>query len=190
MSILSVDFIKGINSKNPQVWKRFYKDYFNSLCNYAYRIIKDEDIVSDIVQDTLIKVWEGNSRFENIKALTVYVYRAVNNAALNYLRDKNSEDSRIKQWAFFNNEMSKDAFSGVVTEEVIRKLRSVIDTLPESRKEVVVMSMSGMKGKEIAEELGITEATVKQHKYRAYKYIKSIIGDEIITLMIMFYKKS
>ncbi len=186
MEALSVNFIKGINNKNTAVWRKFYKDYFTPLCNHAYKIIKDESASSDIVQDTLIKLWESNTKFENIKTLTVYIYKAVNNSSLNYIRNKNTEDTRLKQWSFINLDISNEAFSSIVTEEVVRKLRSLIMTLPKDRREVLFMSMSGMKGEEIAEELGVTIHTVKQHKYRAYKYIKEKMNSDIFILLLTF----
>lgn len=185
METKTTDLIKGINNKNSDVWRKFYKDFFNPLCHHAYKILKDEHIASDIVQDTLIKLWEGNTKFENIKALTVYVYRAVNNSSLNYIRDKNSEDARLKQWAFINGDITIDALSSVVTEETVRKLRSLIMTLPEDRRDVLFMSMSGMKGEEIAEELGVTIYAVKQHKYRAYKYIKEKMDSEMFSIVVL-----
>ncbi len=186
METKTKDFIKGINNKNSGVWRKFYKDYFNPLCHHAFKILKDEHIASDIVQETLIKLWESNTRFDNIKALTVYVYRAVNNSSLNYIRNKKTEDIRLQQWAFVNGDISNEAFSSIVTEEVVRKLRSLIMTLPVDRREVLFMSMSGMKGEEIAEELGVTVYAVKQHKYRAYKYIKEKMDSDFFTILFFF----
>ena len=73
--------------------------------------------------------------------------------------------------------MTEDDFSSVVREEVLRKLRELIDLLPEDRRKIILMGMEGMKGEEIAEKLGISINTVKQQKYRAYKFIKERLGD-------------
>lgn len=183
MNTETKDFIKGINNKNSGVWRKFYKDFFKPLCHHAYKILKDEHIASDIVQDTLIKLWEGNTKFENVKALTVYVYRSVNNSSLNYIRNKNTEDSRLEQWAFINGDITGEAFSSIVTEEVVRKLRSLIMELPEDRREVLFMSMNGMKGEEIAKELGVTIHAVKQHKHRAYKYIREKMDSDVFAIL-------
>ena len=66
--------------------------------------------------------------------MTVYLYRAVWNNALKYLRDRNVEEERLKHWFEEEGEMSEENFYSVVREELFRKLRELIDRLPEERK--------------------------------------------------------
>lgn len=74
----------------------------------------------------------------------------------------------------------------MVREEVLRKLRELIELLPEERKKIILMSMEGMSGEEIATQLGVTIHTVKQQKYRAYKFIKEQLGSYWSVAMIFF----
>ena len=83
-------------------------------------------------------------------------------------------------------EMSEEDFSSVVREEVLRKLRELIDLLPGERRKVILMSMDGMSGEEIAAKLGVTIHTVKQQKYLAYKFIKQELGKYWIVAMLFF----
>lgn len=136
----------------------------------------DEQVVPDIVQNTLVNLWNSSVRFENGKALTVYLYRAVWNNALKYLRDRNVEEERLKHWFEEEGEMSEENFYSVVREELFRKLRELIDRLPEERKKIMLMSLEGKSGEEIACDLNITIHTVKQQKYRAYKFLQGAIG--------------
>ena len=68
--------------------------------------------------------------------------------------------------------MSEENFYSVVREELFRKLRELIDRLPEERKKIMLMSLEGKSGEEIACDLNITIHTVKQQKYRAYKFLR------------------
>ena len=52
----------------------------------------------------------------------------VNNNCLKEIRDKGREDQRLKEWAFFTEEMESESLSAVVFEEVIRKLRHAPET--------------------------------------------------------------
>lgn len=133
-----------------------------------------------------MKLWDGRAVFENEKALTVYLYRSVTNNALKYLRDRDVEEARLKLWSEVEQEMTEEDFSSVVREEVLRKLRELIELLPEERKKIILMSMEGMSGEEIAIQLGVTIHTVKQQKYRAYKFIKEQLGSYWSVAMIFF----
>ena len=157
------ELIQGINQKDEKAWKVLFKSFYAPLCHYSSRILADEQVVPDIVQNTLVNLWNSSVRFENGKALTVYLYRAVWNNALKYLRDRNVEEERLKHWFEEEGEMSEENFYSVVREELFRKLRELIDRLPEERKKIMLMSLEGKSGEEIACDLNITIHTVKQN---------------------------
>lgn len=163
-----------------------YDSYYEALCNHCYRIEPERMTVEDIVQEVFIKLWDSVVRFPNESALSAYLYKAVTNNALKYLRDRNAEQEKLREWQEVAENMTEDDFSSVVREEVLRKLRELINLLPEDRRKIVRMSMDGMKGEEIAERLGITINTVKQQKYRAYKFIKERLGDSWVVAVLFF----
>ena len=144
----------------------------------------DEQVVPDIVQNTLVNLWNSSVRFENGKALTVYLYRAVWNNALKYLRDRNVEEERLKHWFEEEGEMSEENFYSVVREELFRKLRELIDRLPEERKKILLMSIQGHSGNEIADLLGISINTVKTQKNRGFKYLREKLKDSVLLFLL------
>lgn len=178
--------IEIVNHKDKRAWKEFFDSYYGALCNHCSRIVPEHSAVEDIVQEVFIKVWDGNVVFENENALSAYLYRSVTNNALKYLRDTHVEEERLQQWCEAEQDMSEDEFSSVVQEEVLRKLRELIDQLPADRRKILLMSMEGMKGEEIAEQLGVSINTVKQQKYRAYKFIKEQLGDYWAVAVLFF----
>ena len=129
-------------------------------------------------------MWNSSVRFENGKALTVYLYRAVWNNALKYLRDRNVEEERLKHWFEEEGEMSEENFYSVVREELFRKLRELIDRLPEERKKILLMSIQGHSGNEIADLLGISINTVKTQKSRGFKYLREKLKDSVLLFLL------
>ncbi len=180
------DFIEGINTKNAKAWERIYMDYYSPLCHYAMKILNDQELAADLVQGAIIKLWETPLHFDNIAAFNVYLYRMVNNNCLKEIRDKGREDRRLKEWAFFTEEIESESLSAVIFEEVIRKLRHVIDEMPPKRKEVILMSMKKMRNEEISAELNISLNTVKKHKKEAYAVIKKAIQSDFFLFAIFF----
>lgn len=105
------------------------------------------------------------------------------------MRDRNVEEERLKHWFEEEGEMSEENFYSVVREELFRKLRELIDRLPEERKKIMLMSLEGKSGEEIACDLNITIHTVKQQKYRAYKFLREQLGQYTSLLFIFFFLK-
>lgn len=92
------ELIQGINQKDEKAWKVLFKSFYAPLCHYSSRILADEQVVPDIVQNTLVICGIVRFALRMGKALTVYLYRAVWNNALKYLRDRNVEEERLKHW--------------------------------------------------------------------------------------------
>lgn len=183
------DFIKGVNTKDAMAWERIYMDYYSPLCHYAMKILNDQEQAADLVQGAIIKLWETPLHFDDVSAFTVYLYRMVNNNCLKEIRDKGREDQRLKEWAFFTEELESESLSAVVFEEVIRKLQHVINEMPPKRKEVILMSMKKMKNEEISKELNISLNTVKKHKKEAYAVIKKVMQSDFFFVCYLFLLK-
>jgi RNA polymerase sigma-70 factor (ECF subfamily) len=173
MKIADSTFLQNFNEKNETAWNSFFSEMYIPLKNYAKKIVFQNQVAEDIVHDTLIKLWQNRIQFNSEKELISYSYVAVNNNSLNYLRKTGAEKSRIERWSFENNgDATSEQFSEVIFQEVIRKLKEIISQMPSERKKIVMMSLSGMKGEEIAESLNLSINTIKQQKYRAYKQIR------------------
>lgn len=54
-----------------------------------------------------------------------------------------------------------------------------IDDLPKDRREIILLSLKGYSGNEIAETLGITINTVKKQKNRGFKYLREKLQDSV-----------
>ena len=169
-------FLQGVNSKDPHAWKELYRSFYGALCNHAIGIVSDKTIAEDIVQECFITIWNTSLYFPQVQALTAYLYRSVHNNALKYLRDKTTDDARLQKWYDFYQ---------AIEEELIRKLREKIVSLPEQRKTILLLSIDGLSIQEIAEQLNISVNTVKTQKKRAYAYLKKHLQGGYLILFIL-----
>ena len=92
------EILRGVNQKDLKAWETLYASYYAALCSYADGIVKDSDTAQDIVQDTLIRIWNSDRTFPDIKELTWYLYRSTYNNALFYLRTQASRRIFYVRW--------------------------------------------------------------------------------------------
>ena len=178
-------FLKGINQKESDAWKELYRYFYGTLCNYTTKIVVDETVAEDIVQECFISIWNSSLHFQEMKALSVYLYRSVHNNALKYLRDKNVDNQRLQRWSKEQDDVEDVDFYQAVEEELIRKLHVVIDQLPEQRKNILLLSIDGLTVQEIADQLNISINTVKTQKKSAYVFLKEILKQSLLLLYIL-----
>ena len=123
-------FISDINAKKENAWKRLYQNYYPALCNYASRIIQDEVIVEDIVQESLINLWDSSATFQNIRSLTGWLYQAVYTRSLNTIRDQ-ARTNKLHQnlWESVKEELTEEmAINSAIEEEILLKFRTITST--------------------------------------------------------------
>lgn len=167
-------------------WKALYKVFYQALCNYVLSMIKDKDAAEDIVQDTFIKIWESPKEFSTPEELVRYLYRANYNNALVYIRNKNLRENILTKIGAESEsaENPDELFAHTIREELLRHLHEYLQKLPKERKEIMLLSISGLSGAEIAEKLGISISTVKNQKNKTFKYLREQMKDSFILFLI------
>ena len=71
-----------------------------------------------------------------------------------------------------------------VREELTRHLYRYIDELPNEQRQIILLSIKGYTGKEIADELGIAISTVKTQKNRSFKYLREKLKNTVLFFLI------
>ena len=91
-------FLDGVNRKEDKAWVELYDYFYAPLCCYAAKIMGNDQMVEDVVQGCFVKLWLSTVCFEDIKVITAYLYRAVYNAALNFVRDQKRSKKAHEVW--------------------------------------------------------------------------------------------
>ncbi|MDD7886262.1 RNA polymerase sigma-70 factor [Flavivirga sp. 57AJ16] len=151
--------------------KKIFYSHYESLVVYAKRFIFSMDACEDLVQDVFVELWEKEVKFPDEVSLKAYLYKVVRNKCYNIIKHnkvKNKYAENIKHAIEDDNLFLKQ----IVEEEIVNHLYKAIEKLPERKKEIIKLSLKGLKNNEIAEELGIKLQTVKTLKSQSYKILR------------------
>jgi len=154
-----------------------FTDVFNlfyaSLCYYSLKITQDQAASEDIVEDSFIKIWERRDIFFEINVLKSYLYTTVRNASLSWIKkDRNiiSLPQNIDQVVFSDE---YDSFKYIIGSEVYNKLHRALKQLSPQGKQIIKMIFfEGKNTRCVANELGISQSTVKTQKGRSISTLK------------------
>lgn len=166
--------------------KEIFDVYYNSLVMYANRFLPLKIDCEDLVQDIFVIIWEKKMSFPDEISLKVYLYKSIRNKCYNILKHKKVKNNYVTlelQSLEDNNVFLKQ----VLEEEIVRRLHKVLEVLPERKKEIIKLSLKGLKNNEIAERLNIKLQTVKTLKSQSYKILRSKFKDisSIIYMLIV-----
>jgi RNA polymerase sigma-70 factor (family 1) len=163
--------LQGIRNKNHIAFTELYRKYHKSLVLASDKYVKEIDIAKEIVQDVFMKIWEKPFELNSDCTLKSYLYRTVINYSLNHLkREVNINQHHLK----IANEVSYDSLDAIQEEQELKVIiYREIELLPLKCKQVFKFSrFEGLKYKEIAVLMNISEKTVENHMVKALKVLR------------------
>lgn len=167
---------ESIRQRDLRVFEEYYKQHHQGFFVLACRYVRDVAIAREVVNDVFLVIWEKAPAIELESSLDAYIYRSVVNRCLKVIDKQQREARRI----------GEGPLPSVVTPESRRledhelsvRLYTAIDKLPEQCRRVFGMSrFEGLKQREIAERLGISLKTVKNHITHALKVLHRAVMD-------------
>jgi len=170
---------------NPALFEDVFKTHFKGLHAYAGSIVKDEAAAEEIVQNVFYKLWERKSQIQIEQSVTGYLYRAVYNDSLNYIRH-----NKVK--AVYQDHAARNTTEGAAADPAtLRELQQKIDTtingLPEQCRTIFQMSrFEDLKYRTIADKLGISVKTVENQMGKALRILRTKLGDYLPALLLIF----
>lgn len=177
-------------------FENVYLAYFSKMKHFAKVYVLSEEEAENIVQDVFTELLEKQEILTLPINLIAYLFTAVKNKCLNYLRhqtvrqeaaDQLQEAHRLAMQAGFNSlEIFDDhTFS---EEDMAEILEKALSSLPERCRQIFVMNkIEGKKQKEIATELNISINTVETQMGIAYKKLKNELKEYLPLFLFLLY---
>lgn len=146
----------------------------DTLFRLALRITLSREEAEDIVQDTLIKVWNRRESWDTIDNIEAFSLTICRNMALDRLRLHDNQNTSLDDNVGGERlDTTSNPFERTVQREKVEIVRNLIDSLPEKQRSCMQLrDIEGKTYKEIAAVLGITEEQVKVNIFRARQTIK------------------
>lgn len=172
-----------IAESDEKAFNRLFRSSFAPLVLFACRYVRDKSAAGDMVQDTFIKLWQKRETLSDVHSARSYLYRAVRNCCLNYLRDHAREQAMDEQQAdaSFSEGHYTPAFdlkeqdAPSQTEQRMKLLQQWIVSLPDRQREAFELSrFEGLDHDEIAAVMGVSAKTVNNHITGALQGIRRL----------------
>lgn len=165
---------------------RFQKHY-PRLCAIAYGYVSDKDDSEDIVQEAFIHIWDKGKDDLPEQEFMAYLATAVKNGCISFLRKRKNDTVSIEEYPLADSHPADASLEGdeerPSPEELLKK---ALSTLPPKCKEIFLMAkLRGMKYREIARELDISEKTVDNQMTKAVKLLRAYAAENPFLMTVI-----
>ena len=146
----------------------------NELYRLALRITLNPAEAEDVVQETMIKVWNRRDRWEELDSIEAFCLTICRNIAVDKTRKAGNQNPSLEE----GHDSADYSYSSNPEEQAMLRdrialVRQLIDSLPEKQRSCMQLrEFEGKSYKEIAQILGVTEEQVKINIFRARQQIK------------------
>jgi RNA polymerase sigma-70 factor (ECF subfamily) len=173
--------VAKISTHDQSVFEYVFKRYYQELCNFAFMYLKVEQSSEEVVQETFINIWEKRQKLNIQSSLKAYLYTAVKNRSINYLKSKATQVSQ-KSHSTSSDENPIHIAEEAAIEEAMHnaELQSVlmqaVESLPKRCSEIFTLTrIEGLSYQEVADQLGISKKTVEAQMGIAFKKLRTFI---------------
>jgi RNA polymerase sigma-70 factor (ECF subfamily) len=136
-------------------------DYFSAdIFGVIFKIVQDEKIAEDVLQDTFLKIWNASASYSASKSrLFTWILNIARNTAIDYLRSKQGKIDKKLQTVDDFVESDSPHF---LTDVQYTGINRVVQTLEKDQFDIINLGFfEGYTQVEIAKKLNIPLGTVK-----------------------------
>jgi RNA polymerase sigma-70 factor (ECF subfamily) len=149
----------------------------NIIFRTALRIVLNREEAEDIVQDTLVKLWERRNELEKVENLEAFALTMARNLALDR---KEKMDNQHVSFDDEEHDRPDEGLGGtdshLMHQETSGFIANIINSLPEKQRTIIQLrDIEGKSYKEIANVLSISESDVKVTLFRARNELREKI---------------
>ncbi len=158
------------------------KRHSGGLHRAVARILNDDAEGWDVVQMAFLKAWQQLDRYDPRWSFATWVYRIGTNVAIDLIRSRKSRERTHHAGMEHRLRLVGESIpaSHVVEEgEVSTVIAQVIPVLsPQQRAAFILREIEDMETSEVAEVLGCSPTTVRNHIFQARKALRREIEEK------------
>jgi RNA polymerase sigma-70 factor (ECF subfamily) len=141
----------------------------------AFRMLGNEDQAKDVVQETMVTIWQKLKKIKSAEAYKTWLYRIVVNKSYDFMRKRKRNPEFVadeQTWRLISNRISEEPSAALENGETSKIIGILTERLSSKQKAVFVLSdLEGLSNDEVSEITGISKSAVKANLYHARKSI-------------------
>ncbi len=163
------------------MFARLVERHSRSLHRVVARMLGDDEEAWDVVQMAWLRAWQRLGRYDDRWRFSTWIHRIATNLAIDVLRARSSrERAHTTGGAVWLRPTPTGGRPGDLVEEkdVERILGDLVrDLSPQQRAAFILREVEGLDTAEVAEILGCSPVTVRNHVFQARRALRKAMAE-------------
>lgn len=185
MPLVDTSTIRRLIAGDELAFRRVYDFHSEQVYQLAFRFLKDTAWSEEIVQDVFLKLWLNREGLDEQGNIWLYLYVITKRLCLNKLREVRKSAMLLEQLMRNMEVAGNQSEEQLMANELERHAQRLISSLPKQQQLIFKLSREeGLTHNEIAQKLGLSPNTVKNHMVQALKTLKSTLQQSGYTYVL------
>lgn len=182
-TLLEKHIVELLKERNEKAISLLYDNYGDTLYGVAQKVVRDEELAQDVLQESFVKIWKKSDSYDPSKSkLFTWLFRITRNTAIDKLRSVNTKGDKEIQ-------MDVSDVYNLGVEGIQPEFMDVQENLEKiERKYQIVLEalfFQGMTQQEASDELDIPLGTIKSRLKIGLRELKKIYGPTIVSALFL-----
>jgi RNA polymerase sigma-70 factor (ECF subfamily) len=161
-----------IKQDDLTAYEIIFRRYYQELYRFAYTYLRDQVPSEEMAQEVFLYLWEKRGQIEIKTTLKTYMYSAIKNKCLNYIKYEVPRKNQLEE-SHLALMVTEQPDQEVDSGRLKKYIQAAIDELPTKCRQIFVLSRNeGLTYEEIAEEMEISIKTVENQMSIALKKLR------------------
>jgi len=146
----------------------------NRLFRLAFRILGREEEARDIVQESMIRMWNNREKLGEYQSVEAFAVVVTRNLSLDRTRARGFQKNTVPD--FIEDEQSQNPYQRMETSDLVKKVYLAMEHLPEQQKTIMhLRDVEEMEYEEIAEVMKMNVNAIRVNLSRARKFVRETL---------------
>lgn len=170
---------------DTNAFEPFFEAYKKRVFGVALKMLKSETEAEEIVQEVFLSIWQARERLDTISDPEAYLFTITHNAIYTQLKKISRNQQLVLKVAQRISEKQNPTEEFMAVRETGKLIQEAIRLLSPQQRAVYELSrQSGLSYQEIAEEMHISQNTVRNHLSVARKTIRTFLNKWALLVII------
>lgn len=169
--------LSALRQDNKEAFSLLFQKYYTDLVLFCGNFVRDKSSCEDIVQSIFLKLWNDRKNIRIETSLKSYLLRAVRNSCFDEFRHLEI----VRQYESDPDHSVLDSYDTenyILYSDLSAHLQQALDQLPAAYREAFEMNrFEGLKYREIAVRLNVSERTVEVRVSKALEMLRKLLKD-------------
>ncbi len=184
-TLLEKHIVELLQERNEKAISLLYEHYGDTLYGVAHKVVRNEELAQDVLQESFVKIWKKSDTYDSSKAkLFTWLFRITRNTAIDKLRSVNTKADKEIQ-------MDVSDVYNLGVDSIKPEFMDVRDNLGkiEEKYQIVLDALffQGMTQQEASDELDIPLGTIKSRLKIGLRELRKIYGPTMILILTLSF---